>query len=627
MKSISLVFGTTNTQPVGATDREIEEVYQRSYKPFLRTLYAATKLPVTLHHTGHLLQWLEKRHSEYTDVLAEMAERKQVEMLGGGFYDPILSLIPRPDRIGQIESLTTLLRKRFGRRPRGAWITEHVWETGLASVLRASGIDYALLDDRHFSAAGLSGEDLQQPCITEDQGKTIIVFPVGHDLASVAQNGSPDDVIAFLSDRATTGSDSVCALVDSGERGGISKWMARFVGLLQENGAWIHVCHPSQYLRDAVVRTRGYFPWGPREQALYQTLSRYPESNLMYAKMQYTHVLVNQIRGDKYRKQAAREELWRGQCHTAYWSGGIYRNGLRKNVYQALIEAEKKTRERGIFSPSVVTLDYDMDGLEEYLYQGQDLNAYIHQEGGMLFELDYLPKPWNYLDTLRRQKESYHTAKDAARGYDLQMRKSYMDRFFDEKTTVKDFARSTKSDLGNLVSCLYKRTAYRREGQRLVLQGDGAIRVGRRRRNVSVEKCFFFKRGMIQVDYTLTNVGDGDLSCVFGPEFNFAFLSQEADALRIFARHGRGPRAEISPAPGTHPRVSEVRMHDLANKMVVSLILSAPATVWCLSVETASDSSGAPPDYQSTCVVPRWPMNLSGGESFGVTATIRFDRG
>ncbi len=60
-----------------------------------------------------------------------------------------------------------------------------------------------------------------------------------------------------------------------------------------------------------------------------QFLTRYPEAGLMYAKMMYTHVLVNQVRGDRYKKRAAQNELWKGQCHHAYWHGargGVYSN-------------------------------------------------------------------------------------------------------------------------------------------------------------------------------------------------------------------------------------------------------------------------------------------------------------
>ncbi|MFW5783800.1 MAG: 4-alpha-glucanotransferase, partial [Spirochaetota bacterium] len=342
MDRVRLIFGSTNSQPVGATDDEIEHAYQRSYKPFLRALYNAPQIPVTLHYSGQLLQWLEKHHSEYTDVLSEMVSRKQIELLGGGFYDPVLSLIPRPDRLGQIESLTTYLRKRFGRRPRGTWITEHVWEPSLASTLKSSGMEYVFLDDYHFIAAGLTGDDLLRPCITEDQGKTVMVFPVCHDLKHVARDDAPEKVISFMRERASEDESRVFVLMDEGERYSESTEadngptprnlrLERFVELIGENREWIEVVLPAQYLKENRPRTRGYFPSASYEEMMYwsltperqeayealrqrftsgrngyifggyfrQFLTKYSESNLMYAKMQYTHVLVNQIRGDK----------------------------------------------------------------------------------------------------------------------------------------------------------------------------------------------------------------------------------------------------------------------------------------------------------------------------------------
>ena len=46
-----------------------------------------------------------------------------------------------------------------------------------------------------------------------------------------------------------------------------------------------------------------------------------------------------------------------------------------------------------------------MDNSIEYLYQGSELNAYIHTRGGALFELDFLPASWNYLDTMVERDE------------------------------------------------------------------------------------------------------------------------------------------------------------------------------------------------------------------------------
>ncbi|MFW5848188.1 MAG: alpha-amylase/4-alpha-glucanotransferase domain-containing protein [Spirochaetota bacterium] len=673
MDRVRLIFGSTNSQPVGATDDEIEHAYQRSYKPFLRALYNAPQIPVTLHYSGQLLQWLEKHHSEYTDVLSEMVSRKQIELLGGGFYDPVLSLIPRPDRLGQIESLTTYLRKRFGRRPRGTWITEHVWEPSLASTLKSSGMEYVFLDDYHFIAAGLTGDDLLRPCITEDQGKTVMVFPVCHDLKHVARDDAPEKVISFMRERASEDESRVFVLMDEGERYSESTEadngptprnlrLERFVELIGENREWIEVVLPAQYLKENRPRTRGYFPSASYEEMMYwsltperqeayealrqrftsgrngyifggyfrQFLTKYSESNLMYAKMQYTHVLVNQIRGDKYRKQAAREELWKGQCHNAYWHGhhgGIYVNRLRKNVYRSLIEAEKKTREKGIFIPSVVTVDFDMDGLEEYLYQGQDMNAYVHTEGGMLFELDYLPTSWNYLDTLARRRESYHTPEVEARGYDCLPRKAFVDHFLDESTTIEEFDRATAYERGSFVRELYNRADGKRDTHVVALTASGTVKDGTGERAVDLSKRFKFKRNAVEVDYSITCAAEERLRSTFAPEINLAFLSSEADSLRLLLTAGTGKPTEIGPELQRIPAAGELRFEDRVNDTAITVGMGSECELWLLPVETVSKSSnGLETGYQSTSVVLRYPVDLDPGATFSTSVSLRFEK-
>ena len=156
----------------------------------------------------------------------------------------------------------------------------------------------------------------------------------------------------------------------------------------------------------------------------------------MYAKMMHTHVLVNQLRGDRYRKRAAQNELWKGQSHHAYWFGGsagLHANAQRKAVYRSLIEAEKIIRATEIFAPSIIGVDFDADNGTEYLYQGSELNAYLHARGGALIELDFLPSAWNYLDTLVSRECDRH---DAGR----LPRHAFIDHFLGDACSLADFA-------------------------------------------------------------------------------------------------------------------------------------------------------------------------------------------
>ena len=64
-----------------------------------------------------------------------LARRGQIEMVGGGFYEPILISIPRADQLEQIQRMREYLRQRFGQAPTGAWLAERVWEPQLPAML------------------------------------------------------------------------------------------------------------------------------------------------------------------------------------------------------------------------------------------------------------------------------------------------------------------------------------------------------------------------------------------------------------------------------------------------------------------------------------------------------------
>ncbi len=691
MSPIHLILGSQNSQAVDLAQSDQDALYEYSYKPLLKLLYNHKHIRFTMYYSGLLIEWLEKHHTEFVDVLTEMVKRRQVELLGGAYFEPILPLIPKTDRIGQIERLTTHIRKCFGRRPRGAWIPESIWDQRIAANLKAGGIEYAFLRDTAFSfgtdepsgngnvercATGNGhitvdsdrsgvGKVGHHPVLTEDQGKTLILLPLDHDLSQRMFVSSPEEIIAELqgiSENSLVDGNGMSprplvSLIFDGNVVGFNaetsrermQWFESFLSLLTENSDWIRVSTPQRVLRDYQPRSRRYAPvsslygmmaWlrrvfpelttdavsGDRWRSFRSVMEVYPESGRLYAKMQHTHVLVNQVRGDKYRKMTAREELWRGQSHFAYWlnpTGGIYRSGLRKATYAALIEAEKTTRERGIFIPSLSRVDVDLDGEEEILYQGNELNVYVDRSGASVFELDYLDKNWNYLDTFRRRPEPFHDEASISAGYDDWQRGAFVDHLLTAGHDMDQFTRGERDHFCRLDGRDYTIASLDKEHNTVVLETsctapDSFSRIG-------IRKTYRFMKNRVEVEYRLTNTGMEGVRFDHGCEINLSFHSLDPGKLRIHLRQGR-QRQEISPDRFTAEGISDIQFFDLHNNTTLTVNPSDRPELWSFPVEAVGVLWDRPHwFYQSNCIVLTWPTQLDAGATKTTSVSLKIE--
>ncbi len=160
MPKVQFIFAIHNHQPVGNFDFVAEEGYQKSYLPFVNVLKRHPKVRITLHYTGILYRFFEEKHPEFLEMLKELVAEGRVEILSGGFYEPILTVLPDDDKAGQIRTLSDYIAKKFDFESRGMWLAERVWEPHLARHICEAGIDHVVVDDFHFKMAGLRDADL-----------------------------------------------------------------------------------------------------------------------------------------------------------------------------------------------------------------------------------------------------------------------------------------------------------------------------------------------------------------------------------------------------------------------------------------------------------------------------------
>src|SRR5258706_402383 len=220
MSGVRLILALHNHQPVGNFDGVFEAAYRDSYLPFLDVLEGYPEIPFALHTSGPLMEWLVERRPEYIARVRALVEAGRVEILGGGFYEPIMTMIPHRDRVGQIRAYSSYLNDLLGAEIRGMWMPERVWEQHLVLALAEAGIEYTVLDDFHFQRAGLSESDLFGYYLTEDEGRLIKVFPGSERLRYTIPFQEPHATYEYLRHLADHHPGSTVVFADDGEKFG-----------------------------------------------------------------------------------------------------------------------------------------------------------------------------------------------------------------------------------------------------------------------------------------------------------------------------------------------------------------------------------------------------------------------
>ena len=453
-RPVTLTLIVHDHQPVGNFDDVFRQAYADAYAPFLAFLETRPALRLAFHHSGPLLQWLALHEAGYLRRLRTLVERGQVELWGGGFFEPILPAIPEVDRRGQTRAMSEWLELELGQRPRGTWLAERVWEPGLASSLAAAGAEYTAVDDAHFVAAGFERDALWGYYLTEDQGRSLAVLPIHRELRYRVPFREPEETIEFLRGVAEGGEGRIAVLGDDGEKFGVwpgthvrcygERWLERFADALAVH-PWIELRTPAEAIAHHPPRGLAYLPsasyhemeeWSlpPRAQERYRQATelltptfgegardlvrgghwrnfqaRYPEANRLHKRMlRASHRLWEQPAEDDERWREARTRLWRSQCNCPYWHGifgGLYLPHLRAALYQELIAVESYLAPP---TPRIERGDLDLDGALDLVLETPRWAAWLSARGGRMWAFDDRVGLWNYGDTLARRPEAYH---------------------------------------------------------------------------------------------------------------------------------------------------------------------------------------------------------------------------
>ncbi len=464
-RSVDLVLGLHCHQPVGNFPEVMESAYRDAYLPFIEHLERFERIKAVLHYTGPLWGFFRDEHPTFIARLRTLAAAGRVELLGGGFYEPILAVISEHDARLQLNRMRCFLREELRQDPLGAWLAERVWEPHLPALLHACGVQYVPIDDGHFHRVGYTSDELDGHYTTEHLGQSVGLFPISAELRYLIPFREVDEVIGYVRGQAEQRRRPLLSLVDDGEKLGVwpgtkrwvyeEGWLERFFRALTREARWLRTVTLREAFEErpslgrVYLPTTSYFELGEwalplagirRLEELKQLLgdqfrpfasqlagghwrgflAKYPEADYVHKRVLEVSRRVRRMPMRSPDRARALDHILQAQSNDAYWHGlfgGVYLPHLRDAVWHHLLQAERLARGR---AAHVQLADVDTDGRPEAVLRSPYWSLVVTpHEGGTLRELSSLELPFNFLNTIARRREAYHdqvAATDTERG-------------------------------------------------------------------------------------------------------------------------------------------------------------------------------------------------------------------
>ena len=547
-------------QPIGNLEEGVLRALREAYLPALAALEAHPKLKSNLYLSGSLLEWLERLEPIALSRLAAL--RTRVEFIAGAMYHPLLGLTPKADVLGQVKAHTVLLEKFFNATARGLWIPEFAWEARLPALMADTGLEYTVLPQDLFTAAGITSGLL---FATEDMGKAIRVF-----------RGTPAQLEGLP---PLTGDTVLLVKLEdvAGHLKGFSKLLEHLEHFETMRLSTLHdACRRAELV---------YLPQAKPSQgsSWREVLHQHPGIGHLQQRIAYASEKLNAV----FRvPDEAFSHLWRAQDSSVLTQAGAERNYLRFEAYRHLIRAENILEPRKYGWLEIDYRDLDFDGAPDVIAEAHTINLYFSAaRGGGILEFDARQVAANLCDPFSAPL-------------------SFTDHFLEpEATSLADFAAGNYLELGDFATSLYDIGKYR---DRVTLTRLGTVR-GPAGAPVAVEikkaMRLRHKENRLEIEYQIHNKGDWDIVTRFGSLWNFALLADNSSQ-RQFTVAGQ-PVSNLG-ATLEHRNVQQAGWHD--QWLGAELIFDFPreATLWTFPIYSKSET----PQYQSSVFMPLWDVDV-----------------
>ena len=430
MSKLKFVFCVHNHQPSDNFEKVFNKAFKLAYKPFIDIVRQFPEIKISVHYSGSLLEWLVCNKPDFIQKLKHLIDQKQLSILTGGYYEPILTSINRKDRIYQLTKMTSLIKQHFNFSPKGSWTTERVWSKDLSGLFKSLGLSYTILDENHVKNSNVGQDhaglfslpDGFKVFINRKTLRYIIPFGLICDIERYFEH--------FINLQKASDKDLCIVFADDGEKFGLwphtynwvyrRKWLKRFFNFLMKNKDRIEMI-----TFDEAVETISPDSIADLPDSTYSELeqwsggnfnnfySKYPESDLLRKRVAHLSSKIAECENSKYPGNTidlARDELAKSQQGCVFWHGifgGIYFRHLREGVYKHLIAAENLL-DRCKKKVQKISIE-GFGNNNEYLMKNKSLSLYMNFNNfGTLFGLEDREKKYNLVNLMTRKPEPYH---------------------------------------------------------------------------------------------------------------------------------------------------------------------------------------------------------------------------
>ena len=541
-----------------------------------------------------------------------------LDVLGGGFNDPMLPFFPTELQSLQLSKHQKILHRYFGMEPAGYYNSSMVWEMEMTELLDKNRFEYALVLESALQDALGRSTPVSGWYTVEDKGSLLKVVPVSESLSQAIAN---DDFnwMEIAEPYCRDGKSAVVVLDIPPAPGDIVPYFERLIDFIETNDVITKtvssvVCNQASEGRLSFLLSAGHHIGLPSTaKTCREVLIRRPEVNLLHKTL-----LSLYRRGEATLKDKNRQKFL--EMLLPAMSPMFYRDlqdfqGMRTPSVRYW--GSKYLSLASSFLAENISFDGVRLGIADFLMEGRKLiSAETHSYA---FLLDY------FAGGVMRFINSKMATCDIMSGWRDDGEPTF--GFLDYLLPNLDFSAAKMDQLlvdrENVLRAPYDYQIKRHEtGTDLLLHSEQPLVLDGQEGVLHVEKCLglFSSSASFELSFHLENAGFTSLKGFFGTLLEMGLVASDRNAGSILV-DGKKIKFNFT-EPLIYPEAKSVEIIDDTASCHVRLEFKNPANL-LLAPMLGASSSAAPDALHGIKVSPFWKVSMESLSSFDTSLKVR----